>query len=646
MQEIVSTEAPLIPRAALFGNPSRRGAAISPDGRHITFLAPLDGVMNVFIAPRGALDQAKPLTHETKRGVPFYQWSQNSGHVLVGRDTDGDENFHVHAVDITTGHAHDLTPHENVRAEIAKLSRQHPGDVILSHNARNPQFPDLYRVDIATGAATMITENPGFAAFAIDDDFNVRCAIAFQPDGSQITLRPDPASGWVPFLQFAPEDAMISGIEENFAPDGTTLIRSSAGRDTSALYRLALDTGEQTLIAADDRADIGGVLVDQITKAPLAYSVNYERNRYVALDPAVQPDLDYLDAANIGDWVAQSRTDDDKLWVIGSNADTAPGAAYIYDRTAKSLEKLYDSRPELADAPLAAMHPVIIEARDGLKLVSYLTLPKGSDATTPGRPSRKLPMILLVHGGPWARDEFGYSPYHQWLANRGYAALSVNFRASTGLGKSFVNAGNNEWARAMDDDLLDAVDWAITANIADPARVAIMGVSYGGYATLASMTRNPTKFACGVDIVGPSNLETLLATIPPYWESIRTIFQRSIGNPDTADGLALLRERSPVHLADRLARPLLIGQGANDPRVKQAESDQMVAALKAKGIPVTYVLFPDEGHGFARPENNIAFNAITEQFLAAHLGGRAEPIGADEISRSTAQILEGADTLR
>lgn len=646
MQETVSTEAPLIPRAALFGNPSRRGAAISPDGRHITFLAPLDGVMNVFIAPRGALDQAKPLTHETKRGVPFYQWAQNSGHVLVGRDTDGDENFHVHAVDITTGHARDLTPHENVRAEIAKLSRRHPGEVILSHNARNPQFPDLYRVDITTGAATMITENPGFAAFAIDDDFNVRCAIAFQPDGSQITLRPDPASGWVPFLQFAPEDAMISGIEENFAPDGTTLIRSSAGRDTSALYRLALDTGEQTLIAADDRADIGGVLVDQLTKAPLAYSVNYERNRYVALDPAVQPDLDYLDAANIGDWVAQSRTDDDKLWVIGSNADTAPGAAYLYDRTAKSLEKLYDSRPELADTPLAAMHPAIIEARDGLKLVSYLTLPKGSDAATPGRPSRKLPLILLVHGGPWARDEFGYSPYHQWLANRGYAALSVNFRASTGLGKSFVNAGNNEWARAMDDDLLDAVDWAITANIADPARVAIMGGSYGGYATLASMTRNPTKFACGVDIVGPSNLETLLATIPPYWEAGRAIFHRSIGNPDTADGLALLRERSPVHLADRLARPLLIGQGANDPRVKQAESDQMVAALKAKGIPVTYVLFPDEGHGFARPENNIAFNAITEQFLAAHLGGRAEPIGADEISRSTAQILEGADTLR
>jgi dipeptidyl aminopeptidase/acylaminoacyl peptidase len=639
------TTTPLISRAALFGNPSRRGAAISPDGAHITFLAPLDGVMNVFIAPRGALDQATPLTQETKRGVPFYEWAKNSRHVLVGRDTDGDENYHIHAVDIKTGAARDLTPFEGVRAEVAKVSRQHPGAVVISHNARNPQFPDLVRVDIATGEATMIAENPGFAGFGIDDDFAVRYAVVIQPDGSQLVLRPDAAAGWAEFMRFAPEDAMTSGIEDLFASDGSTLLRSSAGRDTAALYRLDFATGAAHEIAADERADIGAVLVDPHSKAPLAYSVNYERNRYVALDAAVAADLAFLDGAGIGDWGLQSRTDDDGLWVVGADADTAPAAAYLYDRSLKTLEKLYDSRPELADAPLAAMHPVVIDARDGLKLVCYLTLPKGSDEATPGRPAQALPMVLMVHGGPWARDTFGYNSYHQWLANRGYAVLSVNFRASTGFGKGFLNAGNNEWGRAMDDDLLDAVDWAIGAGIADASRIAIMGGSYGGYATLAAMTRNPTKYACGVDIVGPSNLETLLATIPPYWEAGRAIFHKSIGNPDTADGLALLRERSPVHLADRLARPLLIGQGANDPRVKQAESDQMVAALKAKGIAVSYVLFPDEGHGFARPENNIAFNAITEQFLAAHLGGRAEPIGADEISRSTAQILEGADTL-
>jgi dipeptidyl aminopeptidase/acylaminoacyl peptidase len=387
------------------------------------------------------------------------------------------------------------------------------------------------------------------------------------------------------------------------------------------------------------------VLVDVRTKAPLAYSVNYERNRYFALDAAVQADLDVLDGAGIGDWEVQSRTDDDRVWVIGTDADTAPAAAYLYDRDTRTLEKLYDSRPDLAAAPLAAMHPVVIDARDGLKLVCYLTLPKGSDAATPGRPAQALPMVLFVHGGPWARDSFGYNSYHQWMANRGYAVLSVNYRASTGFGKAFLNAGDKEWGGKMDDDLLDAVDWAIGAGIADAEWIAIMGGSYGGYATLASLTRNPTKYACGVDIVGPSNLETFSSSIPPYWETARAMVVKMIGDSATEDGLALMRERSPVNHADQLSCPLLIGQGANDARVKQAESDQMVAALKAKGIPVTYVLFPDEGHGFARPENNIAFNAITEQFLAAHLGGRAEPIGGEELSRSTAQILEGAEAL-
>jgi dipeptidyl aminopeptidase/acylaminoacyl peptidase len=361
--------------------------------------------------------------------------------------------------------------------------------------------------------------------------------------------------------------------------------------------------------------------------------VNYDRVRYVALDPAIRPDLDFLAAADIGDWSITSRTDDDSLWLVTGQSDIAPGAAYLYDRSAKTLEKLFDARPALAGAPLARMHPKIIKSRDGLNLVSYLTLPPGAAGPAP--------LILFVHGGPWARDAFGYHPYHQWLANRGYGVLSVNFRSSTGFGKSFINAGDHQWGAAMDDDLLDAVDWAITEGIADPDRIAIMGGSYGGYATLAGMTRNPARYACGVDIVGPANLETLMATIPPYWEGFRAQLIKALGDPDTDAGKTLLQDRSPVHRAGAIARPLLIGQGANDPRVKQAESDQMVAAMKANQIPVTYVLFPDEGHGFARPENNIAFNAITEQFLATHLGGRAEPFGPTELSDSTAQILEG-----
>ncbi len=306
---------------------------------------------------------------------------------------------------------------------------------------------------------------------------------------------------------------------------------------------------------------------------------------------------------------------------------------YLFDRANNTLDKLYDAKPALAGAPLAPMRPVVIAARDGLNLVSYLTLPLGAAGPQP--------LVLVVHGGPWGRDHFWYNSWHQWLANRGYAALSVNFRASTGFGKAFINAGDHEWGARMDDDLLDAVDWAIAEGIADPTKVAIFGGSYGGYAVLAGMTRNPTRYACGIDIVGPSNLETLLATIPPYWEAFRAHLVKSLGDPDTAAGLALLRDRSPVHRADALARPLLIAQGANDPRVKQAESDQMVAALRAKDIPVTYLLFPDEGHGFARPENQIAFIAVAEQFLASHLGGLAEPVHPGELERSTAQFLAG-----
>jgi dipeptidyl aminopeptidase/acylaminoacyl peptidase len=314
---------------------------------------------------------------------------------------------------------------------------------------------------------------------------------------------------------------------------------------------------------------------------------------------------------------------------------------HLFDRRQRKLTELYVSRPELVGAPLQTMHTLEIKSRDGLTLPSYLTLPPGSDTNSDGRPETPVPLVLLVHGGPWARDDFGYNPYHQWLANRGYAVLSVNYRGSTGFGKSFIEAANLEWAGKMHDDLIDAVQWAIDQKVSPADKIAIMGGSYGGYATLVGLTFTPTTFACGVDIVGPSNLETLLKTIPPYWTAGIQQFHRRMGNPNTPEGLALLKERSPLYKAGNIVRPLLIGQGANDPRVNQAESDQIVTAMQQKGIPVTYVLFPDEGHGFARPDNNIAFNAVTENFLATCLGGRAEPIGAT-IKSSSAQVPVGA----
>jgi dipeptidyl aminopeptidase/acylaminoacyl peptidase len=431
-----------------------------------------------------------------------------------------------------------------------------------------------------------------------------------------------------------------------YTTDGKTFYWiDSRGRETAALIAQDVASGEKKIIAESPKADIGGIMADPKSGEVEAYSVEYLKTEWTALDPEVKKSLAWLDAKLEGDFGVQSRTDDDSKWVVWNDPLTAPSKTYLYDRKANTLTEFYTTRPELVGAPLQPMHPVEIKSRDGLTLVSYLTLPPGSDTDMDGVPDRPVPMVLLVHGGPWGRDSYGFNSYHQWLANRGYAVLSPNFRASTGFGKDFIEAGNLQWGRAMQDDLDDAMDWAVGKGIAARDKVAIMGGSYGGYATLAGMAFTPERYACGVDIVGPSNLETLLSTIPPYWAPIVEQFHQRMGNPATAEGKALLKERSPLYAADKIKRPLLIGQGANDPRVNKAESDQIVAAMKAKGIPVTYVLFPDEGHGFARPANNIAFNAVTENFLASCLGGRAEPIG-DTLGASTAQIVDGAEYVK
>ncbi len=396
-------------------------------------------------------------------------------------------------------------------------------------------------------------------------------------------------------------------------------------------------TGTRTLVAESDKADIVGSMRHPLTGVVEAYAVNYLKTEWTALDEGVKASLDWLRSQLDGEFGVQSRTDDDTRWIIGNDQLSGPPRALLYDREAQTLTELYVTRPELVGAPLQPMKPVEIPSRDGLTLVSYLTVPPGAEGP--------VPMVLLVHGGPWARDGYGFNRMHQLLANRGYAVLSVNFRGSTGFGKAFVNAGNLEWGKKMHDDLIDAVEWAVGQDIAPRDKVAIMGGSYGGYATLAGLTFTPEVFACGVDIVGPSNLETLLETIPPYWKPMVKQFHERMGNPETAEGKALLVERSPLHSADRICRPLLIGQGANDPRVKQSESDQIVSAMEKHGIPVTYVVFPDEGHGFARPENNIGFTAIAENFLAECLGGRAEPIG-DTLGRSTAEIRTGEDHVK
>lgn len=632
-------DVPLIPRANLFGNPSKAGGRLSPDGRWLSWLAPRDGVLNLWLAPADAPDAARPLTAERARPIREYFWSGDSRMLLYVQDKEGDENFLLYGVEAESGAERLLTPFENTRVLILGTSMRLTGQILVGLNNRDARWHDVHRLDLATGALTELFRGDGFAGFLTDDNLALRMALKPNAAGGMDFHRvQDGIAEPAPFAATTLEDALTTQ-PAGFTTDGATLYwLDSRGRDTAALIAQDVASGVTEVIAEDPRADIGSVLAHPQTGVVQAYAATYLRTEWTAIDPAIGADLGLLAERLGGDIQVTSRTLADDKWTVVVDPVTASPQCWLYERGTGALELLYTSRPELDGAPLVPMHPVEIPARDGLTLVSYLTLPHGVAAPAALRPTAPLPMVLLVHGGPWARDGYGFNPYHQWLANRGYAVLSVNFRGSTGFGKSFIAAGNLAWGAAMHDDLLDAVDWAVAQGIADRDRVAIMGGSYGGYATLAGLAFTPEVFACGVDIVGPSNLETLLATIPPYWTAAIEQFHQRMGNPNTPEGLRLLRDRSPLHACDRIVRPLLIGQGANDPRVKKAESDQIADAMRAKGIPVTYVLFPDEGHGFARPENAIAFNAITEEFLGRTLGGRAEEAG-ETVAKSTARFL-------
>ncbi len=639
---VAADPVPLIERAKLFGNPTRTGGQLSPDGKWISYIQPRDGVLNVWVAPSASPDQARPLTAEKTRPIRQAFWSPDSRQIMFINDKGGDENFLLYGVDLATGAQKALTPFEKTRVMVVGGSQTIKDKILIGVNNRDPRWHDVYLLEPATGKMTLVFKNDGYSGFVADDQLKVR--LASKP-------RPDAGSDWYRVVDNVPEAKPVVsyGLDDSqttrplgFTTDGETLYwADSRGRDRAALVAQDVASGRTTVVGDSKHADVGGGLFNPRTGALEAYSDYYLRNEYVPVGNAVAADLAFLKKQGKGEFVIGSRTDADDKWIVGFDPVSAPAATYLYDRKARTLTQLYVSRPELVGAPLVGMFPQEIKARDGLTLVSYLTLPKGADPDGDGKANTPVPMVLFVHGGPWSRDGFGYNGYHQWLANRGYAVLSVNYRASTGFGKGFTGAGDLQWGRKMHDDLLDAVDWAVKSGVTTKDKVAIMGGSYGGYATLAGLTFTPDTFACGVDIVGPSNLFTLLQTIPPYWEAVKLQFYKRMGDPTTDAGRALLKERSPLTFADRITKPLLIGQGANDPRVNVRESDQIVAAMQAKNIPVTYIVFPDEGHGFARPANNIAFNAAAENFLAKCLGGRAEPIGG-AMTASTAQVKAGA----
>ncbi len=638
-------EVELIPRDALFGNPERAGVQISPDGKYLSWVAPVDGVLNVWVAPVDDPSAARAVTRDDARGIRNYFWSFRPDTLLYLRDTGGDEDFHLHAVDLTGGEARDLTPFAKTTAQVVSVSPSHPDSILVGMNDRDAQWHDLYRVELASGQRTLLEKNTQqIAGYLVDGDYGLRYAQRARPDGGMDVLR-RAGNGWEKVDDIPFEDVLTTSTL-GLTHDGSTLyMADSRRRDTAAVYAVDSASGQRTLLAEDARADIGGGLSDPRTGQLQAVSVNYLREEWKPVGDALAADLDVLKGIGPGEAGVNARTLDDRTWIVAYSAAESPVVYYRYDRTPGSggkLTRLFSARPALEGRPLQPMWPLELKSRDGLTLPSYLTLPAHADTNADGKADQPVPMVLLVHGGPWARDSYGYSSYDQWLANRGYAVLTVNFRGSTGFGKAFTNAGDGEWAGKMHEDLIDAVQWAVAEGVTTADKVAIMGGSYGGYATLTGLAFTPDTFACGVDIVGPSNLNTLLATVPPYWASFFEQLTRRMGDPRTEQGRAWLTERSPLTRADQIRKPLLIGQGANDPRVKQAESDQIVQAMQAKDIPVTYVLFPDEGHGFARPENNTAFNAVTEGFLGQCLGGRVQPIGED-LSGSSITVPAGAD---
>ncbi len=612
--------AELIPRRVLFGNPERVLPRVSPDGTRLAWIAPHDGVLNVWMAPVGdegvEWSAAQVVTDDTDRGIRMYDWAHDGRHVLYLQDNGGDENWRLHDVNLLTMQRRDLTPFEGVRTELIAVEKKFPTEILVGLNRDNPELHDVYRLNLIDGELVKEEQNPGFIDWVADTQLVVRAGIAPQPDGGIVlVVRDGHGEEWRPLLTVPAEDAMTSGPIA-FSEDGRSILAfSSVGADTGGLVRIDVATGDTQLLARDPETDATGVRLDPDTREPQIVTFEKDRVEYQVLDHTLDADLAAIRALNPGDPVFADADDADETWLVAFSNDTSPGSYYSYDRRTRRGSFLFESRPELGRYELAPMEPVTFTARDGLAIHGYVTYP-------PGAPRTGLPTVLLVHGGPWARDSWGFDAEAQWLANRGYLCVQVNFRGSTGYGKAFVNAGNREWGGTMQDDLTDAVGYVIGQGWADPARVAIYGGSYGGYASLAGAAFTPDLFCCGVDIVGPSNLKTLIETIPPYWAPMIAQFHTRVGDPDK--DAEFLRSRSPLSRAHDIRIPLLIAQGANDPRVKQAESEQIVGALTEAGIEHEYMLFTDEGHGFAKPENRLRFYAAAERFLARYLGGRAE----------------------
>lgn len=593
-------------------------ARVSPDGSMLAYLAPHDGKQSVWVRTLGEHDD-RNVAHDPARPIPWARWQGDGRHVLYLQDCAGDENYHLFQVNTHGSTPRDLTPGENLRAMPLAIDARFPNEALITLNARNPKLLDVHRVNFESGASVLDTENPGdVIVWLADNALIVRAAVAQLSDGSYvIRVRDDATAPW----RLLDDFTFIDGAPRlvAFSPEDNALYSISA-KDANAarLVRYDLATAVRTVVFEDSEYDVERIYVDPATHDIVAVAVLKERLVWYSLTTAFEDDLIALGDVNDGDFSIEDASADGNTLIVHYQSDARPDHFYSYNRSRRSASLLFCTQPKLLDYELAPMQPIAFTARDGLEIRGYLTLPAGVE-------QRHLPTVLYVHGGPWYRDRWGYEPIVQWLANRGYAVLQVNFRGSTGYGKAFLNAGNREWAGAMRTDLLDAREWAIAQGYADPQRFAIFGGSYGGYAVLTALAWTPDAFTCGVDVVGPSDLRTFMAAIPSYWEPMRKMLTERVGEDPE-----FLKSQSPLFRASSIRAPLLIAQGANDPRVKRQESDQIVEALRKSGIPVEYLFFEDEGHGLADPVNLKRFTAMAETFLARELGGRLETPRPDE----------------
>jgi dipeptidyl aminopeptidase/acylaminoacyl peptidase len=635
---------PVIDRQLLFGDPEISGSNLSPDGKHVVFIKPYKGVRNVWVKGiHEPFDAARPITAD-ERPVSVYFWSRDSRFILYVQDKGGNENYHVYAVDPkaevekATGvpPSRDLTPIDGVRAYIYAVPKKKPGEIIIGLNDRDASYHDVYRVDIATGKRELLIKNTErVAVYFYDLEGNVRLAARQDDEGGWETLRIDGAK-LVRIYGCTYEETCLP---VRFHQDGKRcyfITNKGSEVDLIGLTLLDPQTGKTTLVESDPekQVDFSGALFSESTDELIATIYIGDRQRIYPQTDELRKDLDFLRSKlPQGELSLQSMTTKMDKFLVSVSRDVDPGSVYLYDREKKTVELLYRSRPKLPTEHLAAMQPVRYKARDGLEIPAYLTLPRGVEPS-------KLPTVIFPHGGPWSRDYWGYDPYAQFLANRGYAVLQPNFRASTGYGKKFLNAGNKQWGTgAMQHDLTDGVKWMVDQGFADPQKICIFGGSYGGYATLAGVAFTPDLYTCGVPYVAPSSLITLLESIPSYWKPFSKGFFKRVGDPEVEADRKDMEARSPIFFVDRIKVPLLVVHGANDPRVKQDEADSIVVALRDKGHAVEYLVAPDEGHGFRAPGNRMALAVSMEKFLAKHLGGRYQkevrPAIADNLAKIT-----------